>query len=180
MAGQTSVKPLIAPNIAWVTYLKDVAELAGHSPTRGLDASRLKLSDYARFLASLGELQSGKEQKPLDILRSQSNPLKHLFFGFLISGSTSLIFRIMELTDLDVTTARGKDKIRVALVTGNLKQWKDAIIICLDKSLIKNFELRWVFNQCLDFLYAAGLRNIFDDYRKSGLEDRTYLLEYKG
>ncbi len=180
MAGQTSVKPLLAPNIAWVTYLKDVAELAGHSPTRGLDASNLKLSDYARFLASLGEFQSCKALKPFDTLKSNNHLLRHLFFGFLISGSSSLIFRIMELTDLDVTTARGKDKIRIAVVTGDLKKWKDAIIICLDKSLIKNFELRWVFNQCLDFLYAAGLRNIFDDYRKSGLEDRTYLLEYKG
>ena len=180
MVGQVSVNPLLASNIAWIAYLNDTSNLIGRSPTLGIDNSNLKLSDYARFLASLGELQSGKEQKPLDILRSQSNPLKHLFFGFLISGSSSLIFRIMELTDLDVTTARGKNKGRVAVVTGNLKQWKDAIIVCLDQKLIKNYELRWVFNQCLDFLYVAGLRNIFDDYRKSGLEDQTYLLEYKG
>ncbi len=179
MVGQVSVNPLLAPNIAWVTYLKDTSSLTGRSPTLGIDNSNLKLSDYARFLASLGELQSGQEQKPLDVLRSQLNPLKHLFFGFLISGSSSLIFRIMELTDLDVTTARGKDKIRIAVVTGNLKLWKDAIIVCLDKSLIKNYELRWVFNEILDCFYSAGLRNIFDDYRKQGLEDHTYLLEYK-
>lgn len=180
MAGQTSVNPLIAPNIAWVTYIKDTVSLTGHSPARGLDSSNLKLSDYARFLVSIGEFQSGKIQKPLDILRGESSPLKHLFFGFLISGSTSLIFRIMELTDLEVTTARGLNKTRIAIVTGTLSQWKDAIVSCLNQKLIRNFELRWTFNQCLDFLYAAGLRNVFDDYRRKGLEDRTFVLEYKG
>lgn len=179
MAGQVSVTPLLASNIDWIAYLNDTSNLIGRSPTLGIDSGNLKLSDYSRFLASLGELQSGKEQKPLDILRNQLNPLKHLFFGFLISGSSSLVFRIMELTNLDITTARGKNKIRVAVVTGNLKQWKDAIIICLDKSLIKNFELRWVFNEVLNCFYSVGLRNVFDNYRKKGLEDQTYLLEYK-
>lgn len=180
MAGQVSVNPLLASNVAWAAYLNDIATLTGRSPTSGLDSSNLKLKDAARFIASVGEFQSGKEQKPLEVLRNHTNPLKHVFFGFLISGSTSLIFRILELTDLDVTSARGKDKGRVAVITGNLQQWKDAIITCLDKQLIRNYELRWVFNQCLDFLYSAGLRNVFDNYRKSGLEDHTYLLEYKG
>lgn len=153
--------------------------MTGRSPARGLDSSNLKLSDYARFLVSIGEFQSGKEQTPLDILREESNPLKHLFFGFLISGSTSLIFRIMELTTLEVTTARGLDKIRAAIVTGTLGQWKDAIVACLDQRMVHNFELRWTFNQCLDFLHAAGLRAIFDNYRRKGLDDRTFLLEYK-
>jgi hypothetical protein len=179
MAGQTSVKPLVSSNIAWTEFLKNVAELTGHSPSRGIDSSNLKLSGYACFLASLGEFQSGKEQNPLDILRNDDYLLRHLFFGFLISGSTSLIFRIMELTDLDVTTAKSKNKGRVAIVTGNLQRWKDAIVICLNQSLIKNFELRWAFNQCLDCFYSAGLRNIFDDYRKKGLKDKTFLLEYK-
>lgn len=179
MAGQTSVKPLILSNVDWTNFIKNVAVLAGHSPTRGLDASGLKLGDYTRFIAALGEFQSGKALKPFDTLKSNNHLLRHLFFGFLISGSTSLIFRIMELTDLDVTTAKVKDKGRMAIVTGTLGEWKAAIITCLDKSLIKNFELRWVFNSCLDTFYTAGLRNIFDDYRKKGLEDRTYLLEYK-
>ena len=179
MAGQTSVNPLIAPNIAWVAYLKDTVSLTGHSPARGLDASNLKLSDYARFLVSIGEFQSGKIQKPLDVLRGESDPLKHISFGFLISGSSSLIFRIMELTDLEVTTTRGLNKSRVAIVTGNLKQWKDAIVGCLNQQLVRNFELRWTFNQCLDFLHAAGLRNVFDSYRRKGLGDKTYLLEFK-
>jgi len=179
MAGQTSVNPLIAPSIAWAAYLKDTVSLTGRSPARGLDSSNLKLSDFACFLASIGEFQSGKAQNPLDILRGETNPLKHLFFGFLISGSTSLIFRIMELTSLEVTTTRGLNKIRVAIVTGTLSQWKDAIVSCLDQKMVHNFELRWTFNQCLDFLHAAGLRAVFDNYRRKGLDDKTFLLEYK-
>ena len=179
MSGQTSVKPLLLSNLDWINFIKNVAVLTGHSPSRGIDSSKLKLGDYARFIAALGEFQSGKEQNPLDTLRNNDHLLRHLFFGFLVSGSTSLIYRIMELTDLNVTSAKAKDKGRVAVVTGNLQQWKAAIITCLDSSLIKNFELRWAFNGCLDVFYAAGLRNIFDSYRKKGLEDQTYLLEYK-
>lgn len=179
MADQTSVKPLLTSGLAWTEFLKYTAELIGHSPSRGIDSSNLKLSDYACFLAALGEFQSGKEEEPLNTLRNNDYILKHLFFGFLISGSTSLIFRIMELTDLNVITAKAKNKGRVAIVTGTLYQWKSAIIACLDQKLIKNFELRWVFNECLNCFYISGLRNVFDDYRKVGLKDQTYLLEYK-
>jgi len=179
MAGQTSVKPLILFNVDWTNFIKNVAALTGHSPTRGLDASGLKLGGYTRFIAALGEFQSGKALNPFDTLKSNNHLLRHLFFGFLVSGSTSLIYRIMELTDLNVTSAKAKDKGRVAVVSGTLEEWKAAIITCLDKSLVRNFELRWVFNSCLDIFYSAGLRNVFDDYRKKGLEDQTYLLEYK-
>lgn len=180
MASQTSVIPLLMSNISWANFIKDVADLTSRSPTSSIDNSNLKLSDYARYLVTLGEFQSGKQQAPLDILRNNDHLLRCLFFGFLINGSSSLIFRIMELTDLDVLTAKGADKSRIAVVNGSLKQWKDAIIICLSQKLIKNYELRYVFNECLNCFYAAGLRNIFDNYRKKGLEDQTYLLEYKG
>lgn len=179
MASQTSVIPLLMSNINWTNFIKNVAELTGHSPTHSIDNSDLKLSDYARYLVTLGEFQSGGEQEPLNLLRNNNHLLRHLFFGFLISGSTSLIFRILELTDLDVSTAKGVDKSRVAVVTGTLEQWKNAIITCLNQKLIKNYELRWVFNECLNCFNSAGLRNIFDNYRKKGLEDQTYFLEYK-
>lgn len=179
MADQTSVIPLLASSVNWATFIKNVAELVGRSPVSGIDNSRIKLGDYARFVATLGEFQSGKEQDALAILRENDYLLKHLSFGFLISGSVSLIFRIMELTDLNVLTTKGSNKTRVAVVSGTVLEWKNAIINCLDQKLISNYELRWVFNQCLDYLCQAGLRNIFDNYRKKGLEDQTYLLEYK-
>lgn len=179
MVTQTGVNPLLVSSVAWTQFIKNTAELTGHSPTHSIDNSNLKLSDYARYLVTLGEFQSGKQQNPLDVLRDNDHLLRHLSFGFLISGTTSLIFRVMELTDLNVLTAKGVDKGRVAVVTGTLEQWKKAIIACLSQKLIKNYELRWVFNECLNCFYSAGLRNIFDNYRKKGLEDQTFLLEYK-
>lgn len=179
MAGQTSVTPLTMSNVNWTHFIKNVAELTGHSPTHSIDNSQLKFGDCANFLIALGEFQSNKEEKPLDVLRNNDYLLRHLHFGFLISGSTASAFRILELTDLDVLTAKGKNKGRVIIITGTLKQWKDAIVICLGQKLVKNFELRWIFNQCLDCFYQAGLRNIFDDYKRKELEDQTYLLEYK-
>lgn len=180
MAGQTSVNPLLMSNIAWTNFIKYIADLTGLSPTSSIDNSNLKLSDYARYLVTLGEFQSGKQQEPLNVLRNNDHLLRHLFFGFLISGSSTLIFKIMELTDLNVITTKKTGKGRVAVITGTLKEWKDSIIICLNQKLVRNYELRWVFNECLNCFYAAGLRNVFDNYRKKGLEDQTYLLEFKG
>lgn len=179
MTDQTSVIPLLASSVNWAEFIKNVAALVGRSPTSSIDSSKMKLSDYARFIVTLGEFQSGTKQDALEVLRNNDYLLKHLSFGFLISGSSTLIFRVMELTDLDVTTAKGLNKTRVAVVSGTILEWKRSIITCLDQRLISNHELRWVFNNCLDYLCQAGLRNIFDCYRRKGLEDKTFLLEYK-
>lgn len=177
MAGQTSVKPLLATSVDWLAHIKNVAELVGRSPTRGIDDSGLKLSNHAIFLASLAEFHSGKPEQPLDILRNDNMVLRHLFFGFLISGTKSMICRIMEMTDLDITTTNTLADGRAAVVTGTLQVWKSAIVICLHQQL--DFDLRCVFNKCLDVFFAAGLQNVFADYRKTGLPDKTYLLEYR-
>lgn len=174
MATQSGVIPLIVSNVNWTNFLKDIAELTGRSPIRGLDASNIKLGDYARFITSLGEFQNGKNLDPLTTIREKEYLLRHLFFGFLIFGATSSIFKIMEVTDLNILTARMKEGGRVAVVTGTLKQWKDATLAC-----VKPYEVRWILNQCLGYFRQLGLGIIWDDCRKQGLKDGTYLLEYK-
>ena len=174
MATQSGVTPLIVSNVNWTNFLKDIAELTGHSPTRGIDASNLKLADYPRFIVSLGEFQNKKQVQPLEVINAAGFLTRHLFFGFLIFGKSSSIFKIMELTDLDVTSAKMKGGGKVAVVTGNLKVWKDATLACL-----RPYEVRWIFNQCLEYFYQLGLGIIWNDCRKQGLKDGTYLLEYK-
>ena len=179
MATQTGVIPIMVPHFAWTDFLKDAASLCGHSPIHGIDTYPYKLKDYARLIAVLGEFRCGKALDPKQTLQSAGDILQHLHFSYMIHGSTSLIFRIMELTDLKIISTKMKGKGRVAVVTGTLKQWQDAIINTLNTTSPKNNELRWVFSQCLDFFYQLGLQDIWHDYRKRALQDQTYLLESK-
>lgn len=180
MATQTGVKPILVSNFAWTEFLKDAADLCGHSPIHGVDSYNYKLSEYARLIAVFGEFRSGKKCDPKQILYSAGDLLSHLYFGFMIDGSASLIYNIMELTDLKIISTRLKEKKgRAAIVSGTLKQWKDAIINILNPTIKRNRELCWVFSQCLDFFYQLGLHDIWHDYRKHATPDETYLLEEK-
>ncbi len=141
---------------------------------RGVDACPIQLKEHGKFLAALGEFQAGKEVKALDILRSPGDLTKHLHYAFLILGSKKLIFRLMELTELSVTYAKDK-----AIVSGTLRQWKDATTTCLDSTNTPSEEMRKVFDTCYHFFGVCGVQAIFDSHRKLGLNDGTYLLEHK-
>lgn len=180
MATQTGVKPILVSTPAWTEFLKDAADLCGHSPTQGIDSYNYNLKDYARLIAVFGEFRSGKMCDPKQTLQSAGDLLSHLHFGFMVDGSANLIYQIMELTDLKIISARLKDrKGRAAIVSGTLKQWQEAIINILCSSTHRNQELRWVFSQCLDFFYRIGLYDIWHNYRKQAQSDQTYLLEEK-
>lgn len=178
MATQTGVKPITLSNFAWTEFLKDAADLCGHSPIHGIDSYSYKLSNYARLISVFGEFREGKKCDPKQTLYSAGDLLSHLHFGFLIDGSANLIFLIMELTDLKIISTRSKKKNgRVAIVSGTLKQWKDAIINIL--TVKRNQDLRWVFSQCLDFFFQLGLHDIWHNHRIQTTSDQIYLLEKK-
>ncbi|HDZ14089.1 hypothetical protein LCGC14_0646450 [marine sediment metagenome] len=175
-ASQSGVKPIIGSTISWADLIKDIAELIGRSPTSGIDSYKYKLSDYASFLATVNEFRTGNTQNPLKIIQNANDILDHLHFGFLMYGKSSLFFHILEQTDLKITSVRAKN-YRVAIVTGTLGQWKQAIInILTNKS---TSEAQWVFSYCYDFFQSIGLQSVWADYRKKQTGDHTYLLEYK-
>ena len=86
------------------------------------------------------------------------------------------MWEMLEKTYLNIISNNSKEG-RVAIVTGSLKQWKQAIIEILSTS--QSFEVRKIFNICLDVFYKLGLREIWHEYRKRSLKDKTYLLERK-
>lgn len=141
---------------------------------RGIDASPIILSEYARFIASLGEFRQNEKTEPLKILRNPGDLLKHLQFSFLIPGSKELFFQLLELTELSIIF-----QVDQGIVSGSLEQWKNAIVNCLNSYYSPSKELRQIFDECLLFFDFCGLQAIFFDYRKFGLKDGTFLLEHK-
>jgi len=124
MTQKLSVTPIMGSNINWDAFLKDTLTFTGHCFTRRADASGLVLSTYAKYLLAL-DVFNGNDNNPIDSLKEMEAPLKHISFSFLVMGPSSLIFGICEKTDLSVISKRIKGG-RVAVVTGTLKQWKEA------------------------------------------------------
>ena len=86
------------------------------------------------------------------------------------------MLRIAEGTGLDVISSKAKKK-RIALVSGNLQEWRDAIIVFCKKDGSSN--LRWIFNEIKFRLGQIGLADIFHGYETHNLQDNTFYLEYK-
>lgn len=177
MAIQAGMIPLTASNVNWTNYLKDVAELASHSVTQGIDAYNYKLSDLARVIASFGEFREGSKQNPIEVIRNANDFLNHLHFGFLIWGKMSSAITIMERTDLEIILKRIKGGC-IIVASGTLNVWKNAIITILSDSDIQD-ELQWIFSQCFDCFCSLGLEDIWYDFTKHGIRNETYLLEPK-
>ena len=176
MSPESSVTPVIIPNIAWDTFLQDVADSTGHSPTRSIDESGQQLSLYAKFFTSLQELRENKTANPLDVLRTANMLLNHLAFSFLVEGSSIMIFKVLEMTTLHGVSAK-TEKGRVVLLSGTLGEWKLATIDLCNSS---RSDLRWTGKTLLEFFSKLGLKSIFANFDSKIRSDGTLLLEYKG
>lgn len=170
------VTPIALTNVAWQLYVNNASELLGQAPTRGVDRCSSKLSDYAKYTASLAEFQSKDETDARSSLRRPGPHLRHLFFSILISESPGVILRIAEGSDLDVISAPA-GKSRAAVVSGNLDVWRNAILTFCDASAPKT--VRELFNDVKAMLDQLGLADIFHGYSSVNQRDGTFALEYK-
>ncbi len=159
MSAPASVIPITGSTVSWIQFLRETLQVTGHSPTRSIDAAGLTLSSYAKYIIALRELRSKEVSNPIDTLRDAGPLLQHIHFSFLIGGSSGLIFKICELTALNVLSTHIK-KGRFALVSGTLGEWKDAIT---ELSKSKSSEAQWVVETLLGFFSTFGLKHVFTD-----------------
>ncbi|MGA2254597.1 MAG: hypothetical protein ABSG53_08050 [Thermoguttaceae bacterium] len=67
-------------------------------------------------------------------------------------------------------------KIQIAVITGTLAQWRDAVKS--DSEPAAELPVRQCFNRICTFFKAAGL-NVWTDFRPTAAPDQTFYLEYK-
>jgi len=163
MAGQSSVTPLVATTVAWSHFLEAAKALTGHSLTSKIDSYTYKLSDFQKWLMALEEF-TGYHDSLLD----------QLFFGFLITGK-KVIKNIILRTSLSVIPSKNGE---VAIVTGKLSEWQNAIISILQHA--RNQELIYVFDEIYLYFDKFGLISIFSNYQRKEIGDHYFLLEYHG
>jgi hypothetical protein len=170
------VTPITVSAVNWQQYVDTAAELLGHAPSRGVDASPSKLSDFAKYTASLAEFAAKRELDPRGVLRRPGSHLRHLFFSVMVCEKHATILRIAEDESLAViSSSAGKE--RAAILSGTLSEWREAVIAFCDKDSPR--DLRELFNEVKRMFDHIGLRDIWHGYQQRKLPDKTYHLEYK-
>jgi len=171
MASQINVTPLIVPIVNWTDFLKDVSDLTGQSLTQNIDTLQHKLSPHARFLMALMVLNG-----ETDLFRglSYSNAFwKHLSFSFLISAPHHVIVTCLEFSDLKVSILVKKSKTEcLAIITGTLKEWFDAIIAGCSNQRSHNHRI--LFTQCYELFRKIQLDHLWRDYSREYQSNETY------
>jgi len=170
------VIPISLSNVAWQQYLSSTSEWLGHCPSKGVDACPSKLSDFAKYTASLGEFQSGHALNAKRTLRTRGPWLQHTFYSFLIMTSGPIILRVAESTDLNVISTKALTG-RASIISGTLDKWRDAIILCCQEDTPK--RLRFIFNTIKKAFDQLGLQDVFFEFNLRDAGDGTFLLEHR-
>jgi len=175
MADQ--VIPITLSQVDWTNYLSVSKRLLGRSPATGVDNCPAQLSSISKYLASLAEFKLGRTSDVQSNLRRPGPWLRHFSLSFMVVSSTTTILFFAETTSLDVLSApAAEDEGRVAILSGTLADWRDAVIICCNPDVPK--RLRLLFNTIKRAFDQLGLNDIWFEYRAKDLHDDTYCLEY--
>ena len=160
------------PRIDFATFLGLSHKMLGYSPAAAADASRRELTDAERFLSCLAALKDPDAPVALS-----PKLLAHVFFSALIAADERDMLDILEAASgmpfvATETLARG---VQVAVVTGTLSQWRDAV----KSGTATKGSTRACYCKIMVLFERAGLAHVWNDFIKKPTPDRLFLLEDK-
>lgn len=167
------VLPVTMTTLDWNSYLTNAKAMLGRSITAGMDRQHAK-QDLEGFLLTLKEFQSGK---PAESLRGCGTVLRHVSVGFLCLMPPPVFYDLVMESGLAITVQDSPTGFKCCLVSGNLEQWKYAIINCSSEQQPNG--LRGLTNKFMAYFEQAGLGPIWSDYSKTPMPDSTYRLTQK-
>lgn len=180
--GYSSMIPQVqaigGTEIAWEGFLKACVDTLGYSPIRGVDAIKRELSEPAKFVAALSAFHDKlNANDPIKSIRSAGSLLKHLSYTFMVLADDQLILDIRERTELTLTSASTMVGCRLILISGNLKQFLDATVECCSPDV--SIDIRYLFDFIVLHFDRIGLGELWYEYRRKSVKDKTFLLEHK-
>ena len=114
------ILPLSQNQVNWVSYLKSASDYLERSLTSSLDSRGDSVGDIRSFLCTLGELIR-PNSPPEYVIKNAGSLLRHIHYSFMVIDGP--VFDLLERTGLNITVAD-----QVAIVSGNLGQWRSALI----------------------------------------------------
>jgi hypothetical protein len=165
---------IVQPNIDFETFLSLAHKVLGYSPSTNVDQSRLDHSDAERFISCLAALRD--PSAPAGIT---PNLLGHVAYSVLVLTDERDLIDILEAASglhavTADTTVRG---VMLAVVSGTLAQWRDAV--ASGATPAADCNVRALFCHIMSLFEEAGLGKVWKDYQTKPLEDNTFYLEFK-
>lgn len=157
------------PTFNFGTFLSVLHGALGYSPATASDASSRKLSDVERFLSCLAAVRD-----PDASCGFEGGLLAHASFSILLAAPDVGMLDILSYASgmpfvVVPTISRG---VSIAVITGTLAQWKDAIAT----GLASGSSARECYTKLYALFIDEGL-NVWSDYRVSS-KDQYLLLTY--
>lgn len=162
------------PCVDFTVFLGAALKVLGFSLSATTDMSPVHLSDTCRFLSCLASMRDSKTSSGLSPYL-----LPHATYGILLVADEADTLDILERAagmpfTTTVTQVRG---VLFTVVTGNLAQWKSAVIAGSSQEVEPT--VRHLYNNVHALFKAEGL-NLWTDFRQKPAHDQvTYLLEDK-
>lgn len=160
------------PSIDFTKFLGLSHQALGRSPAKAVDGSRAKHSDAERFLSCLAALRD--PNAPIGL---SPNLLTHVSFSVFIAADERDLIDILEAA-AGMPFVQAETQIQyahIAIVTGTLAQWRDAVRSGASTQAEPNVRL--CFNKIMGLFEQAGL-NVWTDMVKKTLGP-TFFLEDK-
>jgi hypothetical protein len=158
------------PNIDFRTFIGLTHKVMGRNVADAADSTHRELSDAEKFLSCLASLRDVRAKVGLPPCL-----LSHVSFSAFIGADDRDMRDILQccagmpFVAAD-TTVRG---VQVAIVTGTLAQWKDAVASGCRRDVEP--PVRHCFNKLYGLFMAAGL-DIWGDFQVRQAPDQTFLL----
>ena len=168
------VYPIARTQVDWNLFIKLGLQAFKVSPTRGLDDYGISIESPVAYLACLNF-----ENNPLQQLRNgflEGPTFKHFYFSFLTIGE-SFIFTQFE-GEFEIFLKRIPNNFKqeyVAIMTASIQTWIN-VSIRFCKSF-RMFENRAIINRIVNHLENMGFKELWNDYEKVTLDDKTFILK---
>lgn len=158
------------PAIDFSTFIGLAHRMLGRNVADAADGTRRELSDAEKFLSCLAAVRDVRAKVGLPPYL-----LSHTSFSVLIGADDRDLLDILQCCAgmpfvTAETTVRG---VQVAVVTGTLAQWKDAVASGCRRDVEPS--VRACFNKLYGLFTAAGL-NVWGDFQTRQAPDQTFLL----
>ena len=158
------------PVCDFTTFISLVHKMLGRNVADAVDSAHRVLSDAEKFLSCLAAMRDVKAKVGLPPYL-----LSHVSFSVFIGADDRDLLDILQMCSgmpfvTAETTVRG---IQVAVVTGTLAQWKDAVVSGCRRDV--ESPVRACFNKLYGLFTAAGL-NVWGDFQTRQAPDQTFLL----
>lgn len=164
--------PISGNGIDWKSFLSSSKELLGRNPTNGIDEKyhelKHNLPDYISVLKEI----FNEGSNPFD---DAGSLLNHVSLSFLLIATRQATLSIINHSRLVFSTTESKhDDYYLSLISGDLSQWRVAIVNCCSDEV--NYDIRLFGNKILEFMERNGLYQFLSGMKKINMGDGTIRL----